>query len=133
VDVADWLRRGWNDFVLGFDAVRQRQLLRPVGLEATPWRLVALLAVAVTLLLGLAAWLVGRGERERDPVLRAWHRLGRRYARLGLARRADEPSLTWAARVAAALPGGDPALDALSRRFARWRYARGQADEHALA
>src|SRR5690606_28362985 len=27
LDAGDWLRRGWNDLVLGFDAARQRQLL----------------------------------------------------------------------------------------------------------
>ena len=133
MDVADWLRRGWNDFVLGFDAARQQRMLRPLGLQATPWRLVGLLALAVCVMLAFTAWLVGRGERERDPVLRAWHRVGRRYARIGLGRRPDEPALSWAARVSASLPGGAPALEMLSERFARWRYAREQADEHALA
>ena len=78
--------------------------------------------------LGLTAWLVARRERERDVVLRAWHRLGRRYARLGLARAPDEPALAWAARVAAARPDGAADLVALSRRFVHWRYAPLQGD-----
>jgi hypothetical protein len=67
------------------------------------------------------AWLLARGERERDPLLRAWHRLARRYARLGLAREPHEPALAWAQRVHAHRP--DPALIALSQRFAEARYA----------
>ena len=136
VDMADWLRRGWNEFVLGFDAARQREMFRPLGLEATPWKLVALFAAMAALALALTAWLVARRERERDAVLRAWRLVGRRYARIGLERGQDEPALAWAARVAAARPDGAPALVALSRRFALWRYARRQGDAsvaHALA
>ncbi|MEW6384183.1 MAG: DUF3488 and transglutaminase-like domain-containing protein, partial [Pseudomonadota bacterium] len=31
--MGDWLRRGWNDLVLSFDARRQQQLLKPFGLD----------------------------------------------------------------------------------------------------
>ena len=36
LDLGDWVRRGWNDFVLGFDAARQRRLLQPLGLGELP-------------------------------------------------------------------------------------------------
>lgn len=81
-------------------------------------------------LLALAAmgWLLARGERERDPVLRAWHRLGTRYARLGLGREPHEPALDWAARVAQARPQAANVLVPLSRRFADSRYAASTGD-----
>ena len=79
-------------------------------------------ALAALALAGMI-WLLARGERERDPLLRAWHRLGRRYARLGLGRATHEPALSWARRVAAAHPASGPALLALSQRFAEARYA----------
>ncbi|MBK0054493.1 DUF3488 and transglutaminase-like domain-containing protein [Stenotrophomonas sp. S39] len=120
--LGDWLRRGWNDLVLSFDARRQQQLLQPLGLDDLgPGQLLAGFVAAAMLALGWMAWLLARGERERDPLLRAWHRLGRRYARLGLAREAHEPALAWAQRVHAQRP--DPALIALSQRFAEARYA----------
>ncbi|WP_164672638.1 transglutaminase-like domain-containing protein, partial [Xanthomonas citri] len=31
--VSDWLRRGWNELVLSFDADRQQRLLQPFGIE----------------------------------------------------------------------------------------------------
>ncbi len=31
-DIGDWMRRGWNDFVLGFNANRQRRLFSSLGL-----------------------------------------------------------------------------------------------------
>ncbi len=120
--IGDWLRRGWNDLVLSFDARRQQQLLQPLGLdELKPGQLLAGFVATALLAMGWMAWLLARGERERDPLLRAWHRLGRRYARLGLAREPHEPALAWAQRVHAQRP--DPGLIALSQRFAEARYA----------
>lgn len=120
---SDWLRRGWNDFVLGFDASRQQRLLRPLGIDKLqPEHLVGLFAALAALLLAGMLWWLARGERERDPLLRAWHRLGRRYARLGLARQPHETAGDWAARVVAARPQ-EAGLIPLSRRFAESRYA----------
>ena len=128
LDVTDWLRRGWNDFVLGFDASRQRQLFRPLGLgEMDGARLAAVFSAVAALALLWMAWLSRRGERERDPVLRAWHALGRRYQRLGLAREPWEPSGRWAARVALQRPDLAGELNALSQRVSDWRYARATA------
>ena len=121
--VGDWMRRGWNDFVLGFDANRQAQLLRPLGIdEIPPQGLVLLFGLVAVIALAAAVWLVTREARERDPVLRAWHALGRRYRRLGLGREPHEPAGDWARRVVGARPQ-DAGLNALSQRFAQWRYA----------
>lgn len=120
--MGDWMRRGWNELVLSFDARRQQQLLKPFGLdELGPAQLVAGFVVATLLALAWMAWLLARGERERDPLLRAWRALGRRYARRGLQRHPHETAQDWAQRVHAQRP--DPALLALSQRFADARYA----------
>ncbi len=120
--MGDWLRRGWNDLVLSFDARRQQQLLKPLGLDDLgPAQLIAGFVTAALMALAWMAWLLARGERERDPLLRGWHRLGRRYAPLGLAREPHETAQDWARRVHARRP--DPALLALSQRFADARYA----------
>lgn len=122
-NTGDWLRRGWNDFVLGFDATRQRQLLKPLGIgDLEPSRLVALFSAAALVALGWMLWLTNRQTRESDPLLRAWHALGLRYARLGLSRHPHEPAADWAARVVALRPGSQT-LVALSARFSDWRYA----------
>ena len=126
-NVGDWLRRGWNNLVLSFDAERQQRLLRPFGIDRLDSsQLVSLFVIAALFALGWMAWLLARGERERDPLLRAWHRLGRRYARLGLAREPHEAATAWAGRVQEELV--DPALVVLSQRFAEARYAAAVAD-----
>lgn len=123
-DAGDWLRRNWNDLVLSFNADRQQRLLRPLGVERVDSAtLVALFAAAAGLALLWMVWLTSRGVREPDPVLRAWHRLERRYRRLGLGRAPHEPAGDWVARVARQRPDLAPALQALSRRFVAWRYA----------
>src|SRR3546814_6811028 len=73
-------------------------------------------------------WLTARTGRETDPVLRAWHRLVARYARIGLGRASHEPAADWARRVASGVPGNDAALRRLILRFNNWRYAVGAGD-----
>ena len=127
LEITDWVRRGWNDFVLGFDAKRQRSLLSPFGIDDLDrGGLVTLFATFAALAIGWMLWLSARGERERDPVLRAWHVLARRYARVGLGRAPHEPALAWAERVSGARPLTSLALQSLTHRFSNWRYAAAQ-------
>src|SRR5690606_28136921 len=117
-NTTDWLRRSWNQLVLGFDAERQSRLLQPLGIDRLDGvRLGLLFALAALSALLWMAWLSRRGERQRDPVLRAWHTLERCYRRLGLGREPDEPATTWAHRVAAHRPGSTDGLLQLSQRF----------------
>lgn len=125
-NASDWMRRGWNDFVLGFDAARQRAVLRPFGIDqADGMQLALAFSLAALLALGWMLWMTARQARERDPLLRAWHRLNRRYARLGLGRAPHEPAGDWARRVLDARPQAR-ALAHLSARFSDWRYAATQ-------
>lgn len=131
--VGDWLRRGWNDMVLGFDAQRQSRLLERFGAKQLGGgALTALFAVFAMAALAWMGWLLARGERERDPLLRAWHRLGARYARLGLGREPHESPADWARRVATARPQVVQPLLSLSHRFADARYAPNEGDHRAL-
>ena len=123
-NAGDWLLRGWNDFVLGFDANRQQRLLRPLGLGKIGTReLILLFAAIAVLALAWMTWLIARGEREKDPLLRAWHRLGLRYARRGRGRGMHEPAQAWAERVAADVPKAGEHLRTLGQRFSDARYA----------
>lgn len=129
-DVGDFLRRGWNDFVLGFDAQRQDRMLQSLGIDRLgAARLATLFAGACTIALMVLLWFSARGPREVDPLLRAWHRIGTRYARLGLDRAAHEPAGEWAVRVARARPDLAAALLALTHRFTEARYAPGHTAE----
>lgn len=135
-DMSDWLRRGWNDFVLGFDAARQQLLLRPLGIaRASAWQIGIAFGVVAGLALAFTLLTLLRGDRApaRDPLLAAWACLTGRYACTGQARLVHEPPLAWAARTAAACPQDALGLFALSGRFAAWRYAGRELDELARA
>lgn len=133
VTFADWLRRGWNDFVLGFDASRQRLLLRPLGIEdASAWQLAMAFAVGVGLALAFTLWtLLRRSGMRPDPMLVAYARFVHRLSRAGVDKAPHEPPLAFAERAATRLPGDADGILALSRRFAAWRYAGEALDDIA--
>ena len=82
---------------------------------------------AALLALAWMAWRVAREQRERDPVLRAWRRLEKRYARRGFGRVPHEPAEAWARRLNGSSPEASPLL-ALTARFSEWRYALHERD-----
>ena len=132
-NTTDWLRRGWNDLVLGFNAERQSRMLQSFGIEKLDSRtLVLLFALVALLTMGWMLWWLRRGERERDALLRAWHRLSTRYRRLGLSRDASEPASEWALRVSKVRPGDADALQSLAQRFSESRYAGAAATSHLI-
>jgi transglutaminase-like putative cysteine protease len=134
-DAGDWLRRNWNDVVLGFNAARQRSLLAPVGIaDATTPQLGAALSIGVVIALLLTmALLLRRPPDSADPLLRAYRRFVAVLARAGANKRPDEGPLSFARRAAEVVPGAADAVLALSRRYAQRRYARMESDPNADA
>lgn len=118
-DAIDWLRRGWNDWVLGYGALQQQRLLRPFGVDRADWRQLGLaLVVAAGLALALTVvLLLRRPPGALHPVDRAWQRLRRRLNRAGYALPA-----TLGPRAAIAHLDGQPDLQALCRRYSDWAY-----------
>jgi hypothetical protein len=116
--MGDWLRRGWNDLVLSFDARRQQQLLTPFGLDDLGPQLVAGFVVAAMLAWRgwPGCWPAASASATRccapgtgsDGATPAWPGTARNRTGLGTAGTRQRP---------------DPALLALSQRFADARYA----------
>jgi transglutaminase-like putative cysteine protease len=124
-DGADFLRRQWNELVLGFNAQRQAGLLKPLGIdEADAWQLVLAFAVGSGVALLATLWFLLHAHRDRSPpLLRAWRSFVARLRRAGIDKRAEEPPLSFGLRAAALLPAQAASLLAVSRRYADWRYA----------
>jgi protein-glutamine gamma-glutamyltransferase len=125
LDFGDSLRRGWNDLVLGFDAVRQRDLLGPLGIRnADPWQLVLAFGIGAAIALAFTLWLLLREHKDRsDPLVRAWRAFTRRLGRAGIRKAPEEAPLSYGERVAALMPGRADTVRRLSRRYSDWRYA----------
>ena len=113
----------WNQWVLGYNPERQRDLLRRLGMPQPDWQsMTATLAVLSGFaLLALTAWTL-RQRRRRDPALALWDKLSKRLARRGLARQPAEGPLDYARRVAAALPPLADDMHAIADLYARLRY-----------
>lgn len=123
-NLADLVRSSWNDFVLGFNAERQSRMLSRLGIDrVSPERLILILSIAITLSLAAMLWWLSRGEREPDPLLRAWHQLSTRYQRFGLAREPHESARQWSQRIIAARPQDAEAIRSLAEDFNKARYA----------
>jgi len=129
----DWLRQlrfrweavnnRWNQWVLGYNPDRQRELLRDFGLGDIDWRgMAALLATVCGLLLAaIAGWALWQRPRQ-DAAQRLWLRYCRRLGRCGIARAPWEGPLDFAQRVAACRPELGASVRAVAEAYIAARY-----------
>ena len=123
----DIVNRWWNLRVNGFDALRQRGLLKPFGIDETTTSTLALLLAAccvAAMLLGLA-W-VWRTREPEDAARAALRLLERKLARMGVARRPGEGPRDFLQRAADALPAHRDRLARLMRHYLELRYAHNE-------
>ncbi len=119
----DAVTNGWNQWVLGYDPQRQRDLLTRLGLDADWRNMTALLAVLCgTTLLLLTSWVLRRRERI-DPARRAWQRFTVKLAKRGIVWQPWEGPDTLAARAASQYPLHAKKIHAIARSYIGLRYA----------
>lgn len=117
------LGNAWNQWVLGYNARKQTELMQRVGLPDTDWRsLGLLLAASAGLWLAWLAWQYRPQRRRMDALDRAWRTLCRRLARRGGARHDWEAPTDYARRMGIRFPGIAHELVALAERYAAMRY-----------
>jgi transglutaminase-like putative cysteine protease len=127
----DAVTNGWNQWVLGYNPQRQRDLLASLGLKEPDWRsMTAVLSILCGIvMLGLTAWIL-RNRLRVDPALAAWRRFTARLARRGIAWQAWEGPLAFAERAARQAPNHADSIIAIAALYARLRYAPDpQADD----
>jgi protein-glutamine gamma-glutamyltransferase len=113
----------WNQWVIGYDTERQRDLLTRLGMPAPSWQNIA---VALFWTLGLAVlllwlWLLRR-VTYADPAQIAWQRFCAKLRRRNIARRPHEGPLDFAARAAKARPRRAEEIHAIAGLYAQLRY-----------
>lgn len=119
----DAVTNGWNQWVLGYNPQRQRDLLASLGLREPDWRsMTAILSVLCgVVMLGLTAWIL-RNRLRVDPALAAWRRFTARLARRGIAWQPWEGPLAFAERAAQQSPGLAAGIAEIATLYARLRY-----------
>lgn len=127
----DALDNGWNLWVLGYNRLRQEELLGRLGLLRFGWQgAVAMMLTATALVLGvvlLRLLLPRRGQSE--PVVRLYARYCRKLARIGLPRAPHEGPAAFARRAAQARPDLAPDIAEINGLYIGLRY--GSADHDA--
>jgi transglutaminase-like putative cysteine protease len=113
----------WNQWVLGYDELRQREFLTRLGMREPDWKaMTAVMAIlSGFLLLALTVWALHRYVRQ-DPALRAWNRLSRKLSRIGLARRDWEGPRDYVRRVCLACPRLARPLEEIAALYIGLRY-----------
>jgi hypothetical protein len=140
---SDWLKavrnnwealtNQWNQWVLGYNPDRQRQMLAWLGMQQPSWQTMTVMlfwSVAGVLLLMALALL--RGIRREDAVQRAWRRFCEKLAGAGLARALPEGPLDYCERIAGRLPAREAAVRAIAALYVELRYGP-LADAHSVA
>ncbi len=115
----------WNDHVLKFDFKAQLGILERLGVETPDVR--DLVLAFVGCLLGWMlwiAWQVGRGTRapRADRLARAYSRLCRKLARIGIERAAYQGPLAFAETIRERRPDIESPVRALLDEYAQLRY-----------
>lgn len=135
----DWLRtlrnrreavnNTWNQWVLGYNAQRQKEVLERLGIAHPDWRsMAALLAILCSAALALVTlWTLYQRPRS-DPAQRAWQRFCRRLDRLGVRRAVWEGPADFAARVTREHPAWASLTNQAAQHYIALRYRRGAPD-----
>ena len=130
---SDWVRtllfrweavnNAWNQYVLGYNPQRQRELLSRLGLPDADWRkLAAALAIICgALLLAVSAWTLHQRPRL-DPAARLWQKALRRLARSKVNYAPWETPLALLERIEREHPALAPAFREVVAAYLQARY-----------
>jgi transglutaminase-like putative cysteine protease len=130
----DAVNTWWTNHVLKFDYRSQLNLLSRLGIRSPDlatvgWAFVAALLSWLTWI----AWQMGRGSPQVRPdrLARAYARLCRKLARIGLPRAAHQGPLAYADAVAKRRPDLTETVQTLLARYAELRYGEPRAESRA--
>lgn len=117
------LANQWNQWVLGYNPERQREMLSWLGMQQPSWQSMAMMLFwsIAGVILATGLWLVYHMSRE-TAVQRAWLRFCAKLRRAGLERRPSEGPMHYAARAAGQLPQCADAIRAIAQLYVDLRY-----------
>lgn len=133
-ETSDWLRRSWNELVLGYNAGRQKDLLRPLGLDTEDAKqLTVVFMIGAGIALGLTLFLLLRQRKENlHEVELAWRAFTRQMRKHHHEKWSHEPANRFAERLAGHFQTKSPELaeriEQLCTRYSQWRYENKEFD-----
>jgi len=120
----DGLQHGWNDWIVGFNGARQRQLLEGLGIGEVggPRYILLNLSAALLLFALLLLNLRRRNAEPGDPVQRLYGQFVAQLERSGLTRGTSETARNFAARASSRLPEQAEQIEDIAREYDVLRY-----------
>jgi len=129
----DVVQSGWQRWVLGYNASRQQELLKRLGLQdLDAVRLLGLLCLLVALIFAVYLAVTWPRRPRPDPALRAYRLFCRRLARVGIERAPQEGPLQFSERCSRQRPDLSAEVEDITRLYIRLRYGSGRADPDLL-
>ena len=124
----DAANTAWQRWVLGYNQARQRDLLARLGFEdVNPLRLVGVLALLISLVMGAYVVATRRRAPRPDPVQRAYYDFCRKLAHIGLTRAPQEGALDYAGHCARCRPDLGIPVHAITDLYLHLRYGSSDA------
>ena len=124
LDFSDLMKTQWNDWIVGFNATRQEQLFKGIGLDqAKRWQLILFLvslASGISFLLFLYSQ--HRNKEPTTPLDRAWRKLLTKMHKKGLSKLQQETAIDFALRMQDKTNYGNDLQD-ICQRYSACRYA----------
>jgi transglutaminase-like putative cysteine protease len=119
----DAVTNSWNQWVLGYNPQRQRDLLQNLGMKTPDWqRMTTLLAMlSSVLMLVLTGWVLLQQPRV-DPVEKEWARFSRKMQRRGLQRLPWEGPCDYAKKISTRWPERRDDVDMIAAIYTSLRY-----------
>ena len=121
----DSFRNSWNQWVVGFNSARQKELFSLLGFkDITSSDLVIWLVVLMTSAGSMVAWWVIRQQpaSRKDVIKMYYDRFCRKLARAGVQHRSNEGATEFMMRVARIMPSKQRELAMITNDYERLRY-----------
>ena len=140
---SEWLRslrhrweaanNAWNQYILGYDPKRQRELLSRLGIPDTDWKnLAATLAIScLSVLVAVTVWTLYQ-RPQRDPASKLWQKALRRLARRKVNCAPWETPLALINRLQTEYPALATPYAHVAAAYLKARYGREPADLNEL-
>lgn len=122
----DLLQRGWNDWVIAFNADRQSRLLSPFGLEKIGANTLVLILAALLAISGVIAYLLMQRTNtgpKPDAAIKLWRHFCQRLQKLGINTTASEGAMELAERVTEESPDLGQQISNVAQLYYACRYA----------
>ena len=116
----------WNQWVVGFNADRQRSLLEDFGMRNVDWRSMGFALIFGVLFAGgsVGAFLLRRAyQSKKEPVAAAYDKLCDKLAKSGFTRLPSEGPLDFLTRIESRLPKMAATLQPLFEQYILLRYS----------